>query len=90
LYEEVAAMKNEGIDLALLDATVGNTVGDYRIFEHNDLNMVILLKARLQQFVKRFMICHMARTLHASHSVLSDQMKHYGIEVAFDGLEVEI
>ena len=90
LYEEVAEIKKEGIDLALLDATVGNTVGDYRIFEHNDLNMVILLKARLQQFVKRFMICHMARTLHASHSVLSDQMKHYGIEVAFDGLEVEI
>lgn len=90
LYDEVAAMQKTGIDLALLDGTVGNTIGDFRIFEHNDLQMVILMKARLQKFVKRFMISHMARTLHASHAVLSEQMKQYGIEVAFDGLEIEI
>ena len=90
LYEEAAAMKRAGIDLALLDATVGNTPGDCRIFEHNDLNMVILLKAGLQTFVRRFCICHMARTLHTSHPVLAEQMKHYGIEVALDGMEMEI
>lgn len=90
LYEEVAAIKKQGVDLAVLDATVGNGPGDYRIFEHNDLEMVIRMKAALCPYVKRFVISHMARTLHASHPVLSAQMKHYDIEVAFDGWETQV
>ena len=90
LYDEVAAIQKHGVDLAVLDATVGDRVGDYRIFEHNNLNMVLEMKASLQKHVKRFMISHMARTLHAAHDELAAKMVAYGVEVAFDGLELEI
>lgn len=65
-------------------------MGDYRIFEHNDLNMVIEMKASLSKYVKRFIISHMARTLHTSHQKLVGRMKQYGIDVAYDGYELEI
>ena len=90
LYDEVAAIKRHGIDLAVLDATVGFIPGDYRVFEHNNLNMVIEMRQALSKYVKRFCISHMARTLHTSHAELVKAMQPHGIEVAFDGLELEI
>ena len=90
MYEEVTAIKEKNIDYAVLDATVGDVPGDYRIFEHNNLNMVIEMKESLQKYVKRFCISHMARTLHSSHENLVKRMKSSDIEVAFDGLLVRI
>ncbi|MBO4979804.1 MAG: MBL fold metallo-hydrolase [Clostridia bacterium] len=90
LYDEVAAIKNGGVDLAVVDATVGERAGDYRIFEHNDLNMVLEMKASLEKYVKKFVISHMARTLHTAHGELADRMSAHGVEVAFDGLEIEL
>lgn len=89
-YEEVSAIKERGVDLAVLDATVGDVPGDYRIFEHNNLNMVIEIKCSLEKYVKRFFISHMARTLHTSHAELVERMRAHGVEVAFDGHELEI
>lgn len=90
MYEEVAAIKEKIIDYAVLDATVGDVPGDYRIFEHNNLNMVIEMKKSLENYIKRFCISHMARTLHSSHESLVERMKPNDIEVAFDGLLIEI
>ena len=90
MYDEVAAIKTGGVDLAVFDATVGRIEGDYRIFEHNDLNMVIEMKRALDKHVGRCCISHMARTLHSSHRELCLDMEKYGIEVAFDGWETEI
>ena len=90
LYDEITAIKEQGIDLAVLDATVGFGKGDYRIFEHNNLNMVIEMKQSLQKYVKRFFINHMARTLHTSHEELVQAMLPHGIEVPFDGDEILI
>ena len=90
LYKEVEAIKQTSIDYAVLDATIGNISGDYRIFEHNNLNMVLEMKNTLAPYIKRFCISHMARTLHESHSLLENQMKEHGVEVAFDGYETEI
>lgn len=90
LYDEVAAIKEKGIDLAVLDATVGFVQGDYRVFEHNNLNMVIEMSRSLSKYVKRFCISHMARTLHTPHDELVQAMQPHGIEVAFDGCEIEI
>ena len=90
MYDEVTAIEKCGIDLAVLDATIGDVPGDYRIFEHNNLNMVIEMKTTLKKYVKRFFISHMARTLHTSHHELGERMKPHGIEVAFDGCEIEI
>ena len=90
LYDEVRAIKGCGIDLAVLDATVGDVPGDYRVFEHNNLNMVIEMKKTLEKYVKRFFVSHMARTLHTSHSELVERLKPHGIEAAFDGREIEL
>lgn len=90
MYDEVIAIQKCGIDLAVLDATVGDIPGDYRIFEHNNLNMVIEMKTSLEKYVKRFFISHMARTLHTSHDELVARMKPYAIEVAYDGFEIDL
>lgn len=90
LYEEWRAIQAAGADYAVLDATVGNGAGDYRIFEHNDLAMVLEMKQTLSPYVKRFCISHMARTLHESHEALTAQMAPLGVEVAYDGYETEI
>ena len=90
LYEEVQAIIKNHIDLAVLDATIGDVPGDYRIFEHNNLNMVREMKLTLGKSVDRFIISHMARTLHTDHKTLSELMAKDGIEVAYDGLEINI
>lgn len=90
MYDEVAAVKKQGVDFAVLDATIGDVPGDYRIFEHNNLNMIKDIKLSLNPYVKRFCISHMARTLHTSHEQLTADMQPHGIEVAYDGMETEI
>lgn len=86
LYEEFEAIKEFKPDLVVLDATVGDVDGDYRIFEHNNLNMIVEIKKSLDPYVKKFCISHMARTLHTAHSELCKKMKKHDIIVAYDGL----
>lgn len=90
LIPEVEAIKSKFVDLAVLDATIGNKKGDYRIFEHNNLAMVVEMKETLSKYVGKFVISHMARTLHDSHEKLSAEMQKEDIETAFDGLVLEI
>lgn len=90
LYEEVAAIKAHSIDYAVLDATIGDVPGDYRIFEHNNLNMVLEMQRTLAPYVKKFCISHMARTLHTDQKTLAETMAPYQIDVAYDGFEVII
>ena len=90
LYDEVQAIKKYKPDLAVLDATIGSIYGDYRIFEHNNLNMVLEMKKSLENYVERFCISHMARTLHTDQKTLNEQMKNHNIITAYDGLEIEI
>ena len=89
-YEEFSEIKRTKVDFAILDGTVGNIDGDYRIFEHNNLNMVLEMKKSLLPYVSRFCISHMARTLHTDHEELAAYMKQYDIDVAYDGYEVII
>lgn len=88
LYDEVQAIKRMKPDLAILDATIGDVEGDYRIFEHNNLPMISEIKKTLAPYVKTFCISHMARTLHTDHKTLSEKMSKLGILVAYDGLEI--
>ncbi len=90
LMPEVDAIKQYKPDMAVFDATVGDKKGDYRIFEHNNLRMVAEMKLSLEQYIGKFYISHRARTLHTDHKTLVERMKKDGIEVAFDGLTVEI
>ena len=88
LYDEVEAIKRKWVDLAVLDATIGDVPGDYRIFEHNNLIMVEEMKKTLEPYIGRFVISHMALTLHTDHQTLERRMAQKGIETAFDGMEI--
>ena len=89
--QEINALKAcNGVDLAVLDGTVGFGAGDYRIFEHCDMAMIISMSKTLSQFVRRICISHMARTLHTDHATLSSAMAEHGVEVAYDGLTIEL
>ena len=91
LYDEVAAIKeNGGVDAAVLDATIGNVEGDHRIFEHNNLEMIRIIKSFMKKYIKKFIISHMARTLHDEHSVLAAQMEKEDITAAYDNFIIEI
>ena len=90
LYDEAQAIIAARPDLAVLDGTVGFLDGDYRIFEHNDLNMVLEMQKTLAPYVGRFCISHMARTLHTDHAALSAAMAAHGVVTAYDGLELTV
>ena len=90
LYDEVQAIKNCKPDLAVFDATIGNCPGDYRIFEHNNLNMVLEMKQTLNDYIGQVCISHMAMTLHTDHETLSKTMAKHGILTACDGFEIHL
>lgn len=90
LYDEVIAIQEAKPDLVVLDGTLGEKLGDERVFGHNDLTMVRALCAALAPCAKRFCITHMSRKEHKPHAELAADMARDGIEVAFDGLELEI
>ena len=90
LYEEVQAIIKAKPQLVVLDATIGFIDGDYRVFEHNSLSMVLEMQKTLAPHVERFCISHMARTLHTDHQTLCAQMEPFGVIVAADGLVVNI
>lgn len=89
-YAEWRAIAETKPDLAVLDATIGDITGDYRIFEHNDLRMVEELAAALHPYCGRIMISHMARTLHTSHAALIERMSATGITPAHDDMCVTV
>ena len=88
-YEEIRAVWKNKPDLAVFDATVGFVEKDWRVFEHNNLNMVIEMKKSIDRDIKKYVISHMAYTLHTDHDTLSAEMEKHGIVTAYDGLELE-
>lgn len=89
-YEEYRAIKELHPNFAVFDCTIGHVDGDFRIFEHNNINMVLEMKKTLEKYVDRFCVSHMARTLHADHITLSEDLKTHEIVTAFDGFLTEI
>ena len=88
-YEEICAIWKNKPDLAVFDATVGFIEKDWRVFEHNNLNMVIEMKKSIDQDIKKYVISHMAYTLHTDHDTLTKEMAKHGILTAYDGMEIE-
>ena len=89
LRPEIRAVKEKGIDFAVLDGTIGFVKGDGRIFEHCSMPMIIMMMEYLHKYVKRACVSHMARTLHTDHQTLAAEMAQHGVEVAYDGWTTE-
>ena len=86
---------SRALDAAVFDATIGDgREGDYRIFEHNSVDMVrLMLKTmlktgRLKQDAPVF-LTHMARTLHGTQREI-EEITEKPFVVCYDGMTREI
>ena len=88
-------MKNANFDAVVIDATVGDYTGDYRVAEHNSIPMIRLM---MPSFLTNGMISdktkviltHLAMPLHKSYEETANAVKDDGYIVAYDGLEIEL
>lgn len=79
------------IDFCVFDGTVGNYIGDYRIFEHNSIPMVRQMVCSLKTVGAfspscKIYISHLAHSLHKPHEDTVCLLQKDGIHVAYDGL----
>ena len=89
MIETVNAIWKKGVDLAVFDGTIGFIEGDWRVFEHNSLSMVLEMKKSLKDSIKHYVVSHLAYTLHPAHEIVESEMKKHDITVAYDGLTIE-
>lgn len=88
-------LKNSLLDYLFLDATCGDYIGDYRMAEHNSIPMIKLMIPSLIKFgiissKTQVYITHIATSLHKQHDEIVHQVKDMNIDVAYDGLSIEI
>jgi len=84
-------LKEGQLDLIIWDATNGETEGDWRIFEHNSIDMIrVMVQTLRKQSVfspgAQIVLTHMARTLCAPHDELGERLRPEGIVPAYDGM----
>lgn len=85
----------ENIDLLIMDCTMGDYDGDFRISEHNSIPMVrILLKTFSSVGIvgekSRVYLSHLAPSLHKSHEETEEICRKFGANVAYDGLKLSV
>ena len=79
----------------LFDATCGDYTSEYRIFEHNTLPMIRLMKQVLTEqgaFDEntKVILIHIAPSLHKSHAETEALAARDGMLVSYDGMELTI
>lgn len=88
-------LKKQMLDLAILDCTTGDYVGDFRMGEHNSIPMIRLMLPSLRT-VKAIKddtvlyLSHLAPSLHAPHNETVEIAKEFGANVAYDGLTITV
>jgi len=90
LYPVWRELKTQHFDAMIFDCTIGDIPGDYRIFEHNNIQMVEVMTQTFAPYSDRFFVSHMARTLHTDHETLKKRLSGAGITPAYDNMVAEI
>ena len=88
-------LHNSNLDIMVLDATVGDYIGDYRLAEHNSIPMIRLMLPSLRvngtiNDETRAILSHLAPSLHKSHIETEKIARDFGAEVAYDGKIIEV
>ncbi len=79
------------LDMMIFDCTIGDIPGDYRIFEHNNVTMISEMRALFSKICPRFMVSHLARTLHpATYDETAQVLSSHGFETAYDNAAIEL
>ena len=94
LHDSFKHLTNMALDLAILDCTSGDYVGDFRMGEHNSIPMIRLMLPSLRTIGAfadntHVVISHMAPSLHECHEKTVGIMAPLGVTVAYDGLCIE-
>ena len=84
-------MKNKAYDVMVMDATVGDYEGDYRMAEHNSIPMIRMMKKSFLTYgiatdTTKIILSHLARTLHKPYEQTCMLVKDDGFTVAYDGM----
>ncbi len=95
LPETFRQIRNTTLDAIVWDATIGEILGDARVFEHNSLPMLRLMAAALRGCGvltpdARIFLTHLARTLHDDHRTIAAAYAQDGFTVAHDGMAVTV
>jgi phosphoribosyl 1,2-cyclic phosphate phosphodiesterase len=95
LKETWLRLRETKLDAILWDATNGDSQGDWRIFEHNSVDMIRVMlqtleKEELMAPDAQVLLTHMARTLCAPHEEMRASLEPEGLIPAHDGLVVEL
>jgi L-ascorbate metabolism protein UlaG (beta-lactamase superfamily) len=95
LNETYNAMRGAKLNMAILDATVGDYEGDFRAAEHNSIPMIRLLLPSLRTIGAIdentvIYLSHIAPSLHAPHAKIVETASGFGARVAFDGEKITL
>ena len=95
LNEAYYELKNANLDLVVFDATCGDYLGDYRMGEHNSIPMIRMMIPSFKVWGTindntKIYLSHIAPSLHKPHAEIVKSVLADGMEVAFDGLEVNV
>lgn len=88
-------LRNAKLDWFVVDATVGDYEGDYRMAEHNSIPMIRLMLPSLKTAGviddnTDVYLTHIAPSLHKPHAETVDIAAKDGMKVAYDGLSISI
>lgn len=88
-------LRDQKLDLAVLDCTMGDYDGDFRIGEHNGIPMIRLLIPSLKTIgaitdETEIYLSHLAPSLHKPHTETAEIVAKFGAKVAYDGLILTI
>ncbi len=89
-------IREKPVNAMVLECTCGTTAPhDWRIFEHNTLEMLDLMLTTFRKYGYfaedvRFYASHLARTLHEDHEATAATLAAMGVTMAYDGLAIEI
>lgn len=95
MYDALYYLTDKKLDAMVLDVTVGDYEGDFRVAEHNSIPMIRLM---LKSFEKcqvcdehtRIILSHIAPSLHKKHDETVKLLSDEGMEVAYDGWTITI
>lgn len=92
--ETLNSLREAHLSLLVLDATVGDYEGDFRVAEHNSIPMIRLMLPSLRTVGMiddrtQILLSHLAPSLHRPHAETEAIVAPLGLRVAYDGLTVE-
>ncbi|MBO5248351.1 MAG: MBL fold metallo-hydrolase [Clostridia bacterium] len=92
---EYLMRKRVTLDGVIMDSTVGEDTGNFRIATHNNLAMLEILILALRQNGRissdtKLIATHIARSCHSNEKPLEEVFADLGMITARDGLEIEL